>query len=104
MSDSDDAEPVAGITAGVRNILRRASEHLPGFRRPSITATQPGAVAIPAPAPAAPTPMVRARSLSAAPTPFQMSALSPDEGMSPRSRPVACPGRRRNGDGDDGDF
>jgi hypothetical protein len=44
----DDEDEVSSMTDGVRDFLRRASEHLPGFRRPSQVATvSPGGKASP---------------------------------------------------------
>ncbi|GMK59949.1 hypothetical protein CspeluHIS016_0901660 [Cutaneotrichosporon spelunceum] len=88
------AGPPSSIGTGVRNMLRRASEHLPSFRRPSFTAPiseelvtldddddsiDSGRVLL-----------SRARSLGARTKPTAVT-LSQDNATAIPSRPIACP-------------
>ncbi|TXT06071.1 hypothetical protein VHUM_03544 [Vanrija humicola] len=109
-SDSSDpsAPPMAALMPatvsaslgnGVRSILRRASEHLPGFR-PSLAATPPEATTTPATSgdlsfEDQPT-LGRAKSLGSRPNRRPDILLSTTEtaALAP-SRPIACPSRGR---------
>lgn len=88
--------PAASIGTGVRNILRRASEHLPSFRRPSFTApvSDDSAVALDDDNASTDNGRVllsRARSLGSRTKP--VSILSTQDNSIP-SRPIACPTSR----------
>lgn len=86
--------PASSIGAGVRNILRRASEHLPSFRRPSFTAPIPeDSVALDDDNISIDSGRVllsRARSLGTRAKPASMT-LSQDNATAIPSRPIACP-------------
>lgn len=94
--DSAEATGISVVESGVRNILRRASEHLPTFSRPSFTPTSPADPRAIAKTDTdnARTPLTRARSLSAraANSPLHMAPLRTDDSLV-RSPPMTCPGR-----------
>lgn len=88
------AVPASSIGTGVRNMLRRASEHLPSFRRPSFTTPIPeDTVALDDDSVSTDNGRVllsRARSLGARAKPAAMT-LSQDNATTIPSRPIACP-------------
>ncbi|BEJ18201.1 hypothetical protein CspHIS471_0704780 [Cutaneotrichosporon sp. HIS471] len=91
--------PASSIGTGVRNMLRRASEHLPSFRRPSFTAHIPEeSVALDDDNVSVDSGRVllsRARSLGARSKPAALT-LSQDNVTAIPSRPIACPANPRS--------
>ncbi|BEI87176.1 hypothetical protein CcaverHIS002_0705220 [Cutaneotrichosporon cavernicola] len=91
--------PASSIGTGVRNMLRRASEHLPSFRRPSFTAHIPEeSVALDDDNVSVDSGRVllsRARSLGARSKPVAVT-LSQDNVTAIPSRPIACPASPRS--------
>lgn len=97
----DSAPPSATVNSvgsGVRDMLRRASEHLPSFRRPSFTTPIPedDTVVVDEDTTASDQSRVllaRARSLGTRTERDKIRTLSGSEQLL-RSQPVACPARR----------
>lgn len=92
--------PASSIGTGVRNMLRRASEHLPTFRRPSFTAPIPEDSAIVLDDVNGSTDngrvlLSRARSLGSRTKPVVSTLSSPSQDNSIPSRPIACPTNTR---------
>lgn len=87
--------PASSIGTGMRNMLRRASEHLPSFRRPSFTAPIPeDSVVVLDDDNGSDNSRVllsRARSLGSRTKPVASTLSSPPQDNCMPSRPIACP-------------